>query len=186
MMCLRVTLAFRSYWLADEGAAPGQDLDAQCYRDADGCPAMPMTQVKGTLREAALRLGWDASTTEEIFGAKGAQAKLAWRGDARLPEEDRLFFSRHPAARAQLFRVLRATKIDDAGAAAEKSLRAFEAAVPMTLEGVIGLPEGADAAGMIERLNQAGAAALAFGKLKSDGFGRAICEVAEAKIAGAA
>lgn len=65
-----LTLSFRSSWLSGTGGGRGR------HRDAAGLPAMPMSQVKGTLRETAERLaaggraGWSDDLVQRLFGAR--------------------------------------------------------------------------------------------------------------------
>jgi hypothetical protein len=197
-----LSIRFTSYWLSGTGTAQGRRLNAVTYRDRDGCPAMPMTQVKGQLRETAERLarggdaGWNAQLVELLFGSRAAgggdirelgvadtrsvQGALGFRGDARLSATlcEVLRGEEGKPSRLLLFRRLAATRIDDRGVAEDKSLRAVEAVVPVTLEGqvelILDLPQDID---WVRLLDAACAATLAFGKLKADGYGRAIAMV---------
>lgn len=186
MKAASIELGFTSFWLSGTGAAAGQDVDAACYRDSDGCPAVPMTQIKGVLRESAERLanaeagGWTANLVVAMFGADGdQQGALAWKGDARLSEAERCYFNSDAAARAQLFRVLRATSINAFGVAENRTLRAVEAAVPMSLTGVVHAGPTAPT-NWLDLLDHACAATLAFGKLRTDGYGRVLARATPA------
>ena len=190
-----VTIEFRSYWLSGTGGGRGRHLDAVSHRDADGLPAMPMSQVKGTLRETAERLGrdgragWSCRHVERIFGRQpeagepNEDGAVAFLGDAEIPGANRtgLAGSGERERRRQLYRRVAGTQIDERGSAADRTLRYIEAAVPVTLVGRIEwIAAGAPDPGWIELLDAACAATLAFGKLKNDGYGAAIASVVPA------
>jgi hypothetical protein len=179
-----IVITFTDWWLSGTGRAGSDDVDAVVHCDRFGCPALPMTQVKGQLRESADRLaeagagGWTKELLGTLFGrAAHDRAALAFRGDATLDPATARWFALHPAARDQLKRRRAATRIDEFGVAYDDTLRWVEAAVPLELTGSVvwagdgGPPPGLDWAGL---LDQACAATLAFGKLKTDGYGRAI------------
>jgi hypothetical protein len=188
----RLRIEFTSYWLSGTGTARGRHLDDVCHRDRDGLPAMPMTQVKGQLRETAKRLaarrigGWSEGHIENLFGSRTRpgerspdatrQGALSFPGEARLSVEAIAFLKEEGRdAMRCLFRRIAGTKIDELGAAEDRTLRAVEAAVPVTLHGKVEwiskeLPDP----DWVARLDAACAATLAFGKLKADGYGRAI------------
>lgn len=190
-MTATLRIRFTGFWVAGTGASRGRHLDVVTHRDRLDLPAMPMTQVKGQLRETAERLGWTVTEVADLFGSRAAarpdplsalghndtqSGKLAFRGEARLPEAVRPAFS-DKRTRALLFRRIAATQIDGNGVAADQTLRAIEAVVPLTLEGtVIWIGAAAPAPGWIDRLDELCAATIAFGKLKADGYGRAIAE----------
>ena len=190
-------LAFRSWWLSGTGGGRGRHLDAVCHRDADGLPAMPMSQVKGTLRETAQRLadagraGWCDAVVNRLFGARtegGATSfdgAVAFLGDAEMSATDREgLVGLEPEARrcrGTLYRRIAATSVDDLGVAADRSLRYVEAAKPVNLSGrlewIAADPPDCE---WIALLDAACAATLAFGKLKLDGYGAAIASVVPA------
>lgn len=184
-----LTIEFTGYWIAGEGKG-GAGLDDVTYRDAQGCPAMPMTQVKGQLRETAGRL-WSAKDVGDLFGNGAAEvddgrSPLAFRGEAKLADPVRRWFGTKEGqqAREQLFRTIAATRIDENGVAAGRSLRRIEVAVPMRLVGTVswrGRREPQE--DWVRRLDRVCAATLAFGKGKNDGLGRAIarCTGSEGK-----
>lgn len=78
-MRARIVIDFRSYWFAGTGGGAGRQSDVRCYRDQRGLPAMPMSQVKGTLRESAERLSAAGSALvtderiERLFGGRSDQ-----------------------------------------------------------------------------------------------------------------
>lgn len=188
-------IAFTSYWVAGTGAAGGRHVDAVTYRDRLGLPAMPMTQVKGQLRETAERLangqlgGWTMERVEAFFGSRPKQAaagpgsaetrrgRLSFQGEARLPAAVQAALDQDTSGRERLFRRLAATKINADGVAEDKTLRAIEAAVPLVVEGIVAwIGDTPPAADWIGHMDMVCAATLAFGKLKADGYGRAIAE----------
>ena len=178
----KLTLEFRSWWLSGTGGGRGRLLDAACCRDADGLPAMPMSQVKGTLRETAERLagagqaGWSNALVTRLFGGpadddgRSVQGAVAFRGDARIPEADRAGLAGDDARarRGMLYRRIASTAVDERGAAMDRTLRFVEAAAPVTLAGCLEWaaeePPDADWAAL---LDAAAAATVAFGKMKA-------------------
>ncbi len=194
-------IEFRSYWLSGTGGGRGRHLDAVSHRDAEGLPAMPMSQVKGTLRETAERLardgraGWSDRHIERIFGkspaggASGEEGAVAFLGDAEIPAASRsgLAGSRGRGYRRQLYKRIAATQVDERGAAADRTLRYIEAAVPVTLVGRLEwIAADPPDPKWIDLLDIACAATLAFGKLKNDGYGAAVASVATARAMRAA
>lgn len=176
-----LTIEFTGYWLSGEGKG-GAGLDDVTYRDSDRCPAMPMTQIKGQLRETAGRL-WPPVEVEKLFGsAHGRSADdrspLAFLGEARLPPDVRRWFGHedNKEAQRQLFRAIAATRIDEkTGAAKDLTLRRIEVAVPLTLTGTIEWRgHGEPDEDWVERLDRVCAATIAFGKGKNDGLGRVV------------
>lgn len=182
-----IIIRFTSYWLSGTGRAGSGDVDAVAHRDRFGCPALPMSQVKGQLRETAERLAriedsaWTNDLVQGLFGTRpvdstdhrrSTAARLFFRGDATISEAR--WFQTQPMARAQLFRRIASTRIGPNGAAVNKTLRAIEAAVPMTVCGLVICPEEDCTVDWVGLLDTACAATLAFGRQKNDGFGRAI------------
>jgi hypothetical protein len=193
-MTLRATLTlhFHSYWCCSTGGAGSDLADMPAYRDRDGCPALPMTMVRGQLRETAIQIFGPAITPDllKLFGAPSqknpeekdrAPGLLRFVGEARMAKDDRDFFCAHPPARAQLFKRLMSTRINDRGVAADKTLRSIEACVPLKLTGEVHLDPLADKAlqgAWITHLDHLCAATMAMGKQKTNGFGRVVarCE----------
>ena len=191
-------LDFRSWWLSGTGGGRGRHLDAVCHRDAHGLPAMPMSQVKGTLRETAGRLaavglaGWSTDIVDRLFGTRteengqSMEGAVAFLGDAEIPEVDRKDLAgEEPEARRgreALYRRIAATQVDDFGVAADRSLRYIEAAVPVRLTGRLEwIAADQPDLDWIALLDVACAATLAFGKLKLDGYGAAIASTVPAR-----
>ena len=187
-------LDFRSWWLSGTGGGRGRHLDAVSHRDADGLPAMPMSQVKGTLRETAERLaaggraGWSHDLVELLFGARtgangaSSEGAVAFLGDAEISEDDRRgLWGAGDCARQRrgaLYRRIAATQIGERGAALDRTLRYVEAAAPVTLTGRLEwVAAGPPHSNWITLLDAACAATLAFGKLKLDGYGAAIASI---------
>ena len=189
-----LTLSFRSWWLSGTGGGRGRHLDAVCHRDAAGLPAMPMSQVKGTLRETAERLaagdraGWSDDLVQRLFGTRSegggrsSEGAVAFQGDAEVPASDRGGLTGiDPCVRRRrevLYRRIASTRIDERGAATDRTLRYFEVATPVRLIGrlewIAADPPDLD---WIALLDAACAATLAFGKLKADGYGAAIASI---------
>lgn len=186
-------LSFQGYWIAGTGGGKGRRLDAACHRDGHGFPAFPMSQVKGTLRETAERLaadgsgGWTPEKVSMIFGkpsdAQGSDAAVGFLGDAELPAEvcDQIGVANAPL----LFERIPATRINDAGVAEDRTLRAIEAAVPLDLQGrLVWQAEREPEADWIALLDLAAAATPTLGALKNDGFGTVLARIEPATEAG--
>ena len=185
---VRLILDFQSWWLSGTGGGKGRKLDLVCHRDKDGLPAMPMSEIKGTLRETAEMLarencGWTDGDIRLLFGPRtedgddgpggaldcGHEARVSADYKAHLGGEIDLLFERIPS-----------TRINEAGVAADQTLRAIEAAVPLKIEGRITWDsKEAPPTNWIDLLDMAAAATPAFGKGKFDGFGKAIATVEE-------
>lgn len=178
-----ITLELSSYWLASTGAAGSGLADAPAYRDADGCPALPMTMVRGQLRDTALSVHGELSgDLKTLFGKEDHTGALRFIGEARLPEGERAWFRAHPEARAQLFRRLPSTKINLRGVAEDKTLRSIEACVPLTLNGEVELDLASGVAietNWTDLLDQLCAATLFIGREKTNGLGRVIATCSE-------
>lgn len=177
----QITIDFQGYWLSGTGGSGAGDADVFAYRDRHGCPAMPMTQIKGILRESAGRIwergdarinmlfGWGDSSGEQ-------QGALRFAGDASIA--DAAWYAAHFDHRAALFAVLRSTHLEQ-GVAKRNSLRGVEVALPMRISGVVQhTGEGDDWRG---DLAQICAATIALGKESHRGLGQAIvsCEHAD-------
>ena len=195
-----LTIEFRSWWLSGTGGGRGRLLDAACYRDADNLPAMPMSQIKGTLRETAERLakagraGWNGDLVKRIFGSRSDEAgqsapgAVSFFGDAAISENDRIGLVGEAACkrRETLYQRIASTAVDEQGTARDRTLRYVEAAVPVTLEGRLEWTDGSPDSDWIAALDAAAAATVAFGKLKADGYGAALANVTRVEEATAA
>lgn len=171
-----VTIDFHDWWIAGTGATGEGDTDMEIVRDAAGCPAVPGTQVKGMIREAAAAFGLLDRAMEALLGTPEAgQAAVRFGALALLPAADRAAFAAEAEARAALFGLFRATAIDEAsGLAKTETLRSARVAVPMSLELRLDWIGDADPPDdWVSRLDQLLALVPAFGKLKADGMGRA-------------
>ena len=178
-------IRFTSFWISGRGTAGGRFSDVIAHRDEWDCPAMPMSQVKGQLRESAERLaalgagGWGAAAVRQIFGAQDTLAgDVAFPGEARLPGDLRAWLAVDKSKRSELFRRIASTRVDGNGVAQDQTLRAIEAAVPVTLTAqLFWRGEQTPKSDWVALLDHAAAATLAFGKLKQDGYGRAIATI---------
>ena len=192
-----ITIKFTDYWLSSTGGSGKGDLDMVCHRDTNGCPALPMTQVKGMLRETAERM-LPPKCVVKLFGeretvstdkaknnlpkAPPKEGSLRFSGDALMSPADRAWFAKmeNKDKRAALFARLRSTAITETGVAQTNSLRTAEVAMPLELTGRIDWT-GRDTPpeNWIETLNQLCKLTFAFGHGKNDGLGRAIASCAE-------
>jgi hypothetical protein len=199
-MSRSVTLVVRidSYWRAGTGRGAAGRLDALCIRDRDGLPCLPGRAVKGLLRDAVDRAeqwGWFAhrprpALTTRLFGEEGfrrtedgspdmtrpypAAASGCLRvSNAVLPPGDRAWLKKEPQLIAHLFGTMNSTAIrHDTGAALDRSLRAEEVAMPMTLEAEIAELGGGAPPDWPEVLALAIPLVRAVGSGKSRGLGR--------------
>lgn len=196
-MSASLKIRFLDWWLAGTGQSLAGGSDKNAYRDEWGCPALPASQVKGTLREtASLWAGWDDQQVVAYFGshsdatdaAQSVPGHLVFSGDARLEGPDRAWFAANPGAQKELFGRLPATAIDpQTGTAKDRSLRQIEAVVPMELCLVVSW-DGADPPpdDWVDRLDELCAFTPAFGAGKQDGFGRAVAKIERLRDGGEA
>jgi hypothetical protein len=179
-----ITITFSDYWLSSTGGSGKGDLDMVCARDADGCPILPMSQVKGMLRETAELLYPDKEVID-LFGERTIEnapkppkeGALRFSGNASLRHEDHFWFAKNTGSRAGLFSRLRSTQITDAGVADDNSLRTAEVAVPLTLQSTIyWVGSGEPPKDTLDTLCKL---TFAFGHGKNDGLGRAMAKCSE-------
>lgn len=175
-------ITFSDYWLSSTGGSGKGDLDMVCARDVAGCPILPMTQVKGMLRETA-ELIYPDNKVVQFFGERTIadaaepprEGALRFSGNASLPKPEVAWFSQNAESRAALFSRLRSTKINRDGVAETNSLRTAEVAVPLTLTGQIDwVGKGNPQEDWIKTLDTLCKLTFAFGHGKNDGLGRSI------------
>ena len=181
-----ITIEFLDWWHAGTGRSGHGDADMIAYRDRFGCPALPMTHVKGVLRDTAERFGLRGDDLVKLFGEANpgiekpdvTGAGLAFTGDASLEPEEREWFKAHTTERGQLFGWLSATRIDEkTGAASAETLRSIEVCVPLKLTKRIDwIGRGDPPANWVCDLDRVCALTPAFGKQRNDGLGRAIAQ----------
>lgn len=183
-----ITITMLDWWLGGTGETQTGGSDESAYRDEWGCPALPASQVKGTLRETAeLWAGWPAQQIERFFGhrsAKGAiigdkkrrEGALLFGPDAGLPKPIRAALENDPERRSRLFSSVPATAIDPTtGTASDKSLRQIEVVVPMPLMLHVRWDHPIEQDDeWVQKLDHLCALTPAFGALKQDGFGRCV------------
>lgn len=184
-MTIVLRITFLDWWHGGTGQSGMADADMIALRDRFGCPALAMTQVKGTLRETADHF-WEPEQVVRYFGEAtnaasppddAEQGAIRFSGLMTISEAEGAWFAANEQERGQLFGLLYATAIDETtGTAKARSLRQIEAAVPMTLEAEISLRKRAPDPDWVERLDALCALTPAFGKLKNDGYGRAVAQ----------
>lgn len=152
---LKLNITFSEYWHAGTGITGGNHLDALVQKDADKLPLLNGRHIKGLLRQAVrLNEEWGALKAMQLPACADQQAK-SWEtylfgainqsltsdstfagivcvSDACLSAAEKAFIKEHQYIN-QLYRTLYSTAIEESGVAKEKSLRAIEVAVPMTL-----------------------------------------------------
>lgn len=182
----RIVIDFTGYWVGGTGAGKGRQADVACHRDRRGLPALPISQVKGTLRETADRMV-AAGTLEaeirntllgersdDVDGREPKQAAIDFLDDAVMPEDAAGAYP-DAAAAARLFSRLPQTAMTDDGVAKDRTLRTTEVARPVRLVGQLRVRPGTKPPpDWVDVLDRICAATLAFGKAKTDGLGRAI------------
>ncbi len=180
-----ITIRFLDWWHAGTGHSGAGDVDMVAYRDRAGCPAMPMTQIKGILRETAEEMKlMPRDEINRFFGERSEPgvtvnadgAAVAFTGEAALTADEQAWFHANPKAQGMLFGWLRSTAIDeDTGAAKGETLRSIEACVPVTLSKTIEwIGPGECPGDWLDQLDLLCAMTPAFGKMTNDGLGRAI------------
>lgn len=180
-----ISIRFLDWWHAGTGHSGAGDADMIAYRDRFGCPAMPMTQVKGILRETATEFGLlTQRDIDTFFGEKSlpgvtvnAQgAAIAFSGDASLSRDEQAWFGANSGCQGTLFGWLRSTAIDDrTGSAKAETLRSIEVCAPMMLcRTVEWIGDDDPPANWAEQLDLVCAMTPVFGKQSRDGLGRAI------------
>jgi hypothetical protein len=179
----RISITFTDYWLGGTGGSGKGDVDVAAYRDDAKCPAMPMTQIKGTLRETARDHGvWSEAALERYFGRQleegderpELQAAIRFAGDAMLATQDQNWFAANDAARSALFSTLRSTALNESGVAKNQSLRSVEVCHPCSIvKEVEWVCPGEPDTNWIADLSLLCQLTFAFGRMKNDGLGRA-------------
>lgn len=136
-MTLRYELKFFDYWHVSSGLSGGAALDSYVVKDDLGLPYMPGKTIKGLVREMA-ELFWDKENIDKCFGKKSGDTTMGecYFGNATLEESVAKEIVSHSLTH-NLFNVVSATRIDENGVAADKSLRDIEVVVPIVLHGSI-------------------------------------------------
>jgi len=175
-----ITIAFTGFWVGGTGGSGASGADVIAYRDRRGYPALPMTQVRGKLRETAKRV-WGKPAAERWFGTPGGagqgHSSIRFAGDATLGDladglQNALFSTRYATALNQ-------------GIVIDKSLREIEVVLPCTIAGRVEWVDAEPDDDWIEQLDQLCALTMAFGKLTNDGLGRAIASAKPLEVADA-
>jgi hypothetical protein len=183
-----ITITMLDWWLGGTGGTEAGGADKNAYRDEWGCPALPASQVKGTLRESAeLWAGWTDEEVALFFGLgtggtgihedkREFEGAMDFGAEAGLPMPIRMALEGDPEKRSRLFSRVPAMAINsETGTALDTSLRQIEVIVPMqlTLE-VRWLSSTPQPDDWVEKLDQLCALTPSFGALKQDGFGRCV------------
>lgn len=203
MPIARVQFVLLGPWHAGTGRGEGAGADALVNTDEAGLPFLPGRTVKGLLRDAAEiavhagaleRAAWRAA-----FGHEGEDGHEEMRyrtvpgqlvfGSAHLGEDEadadawRAWASQSPPpeGRAQLFRTVASTALDQGGSAAQSTLRTVQIAMPATLVATVGLaPDAAlDRAAALAVLRAAAPHLYAIGAHRTRGLGRCVVRVQE-------
>ncbi|WP_373549467.1 RAMP superfamily CRISPR-associated protein [Haliscomenobacter sp.] len=137
-------IEFYTYWHTGSGLSGGTDANLTVIKNQLGLPFIPGRTLKGLLREAATLLNeLDATLVtktfiETVFGVgedenthQISKEAMCYFGNAELSQY--LSNSLQAEHKKQLYPVLASTAIDDAGQAANGSLRQLEVCIPLTL-----------------------------------------------------
>lgn len=195
---MKISFQMLSYWRVGTGEESGSALDAVCARDKDGLPYIPGRQVRGLFREAAtdaIGLNWIDAHETDLFGSRQSATADTASDDAHdtnagtLRFENASFPTAEKAAligntelSRRLFEIKRATAINrETGTAKNRSLRAEEVAIPMTLiaevTGMHGAPDGWE-----RHLSESAPLIRAIGNGRNRGLGRVIVTCNEKSV----
>lgn len=187
-----ITIKFIDYWHAGTGSTGKGDADMTTFRDEWGCPAMPMSQIKGILRETAETFALlKDDELNQFFGKRSEQnvyvaqeSAISFTGNALLADAQRNWLGSdvNKSYRDSLFSSQKSTAINPAtGTAKNNSLRSIEVVVPLTLVKKVSWAAEEPPEDWIGLIDMICAMTPAFGKAVHDGLGRAIatCQKAE-------
>lgn len=189
-------------WHPGTGRGEGPGADAIVNTDASGLPFLPGRTLKGLLRDGA-RLAvaagaLDAGLLDRLFGHEGAGGEDATRyrtvagalhltsatvgedpGDAAAWQA---WAARNHDARAQLFRTVASTRLDERGVAADGTLRTIQVAIPVPLVATATLADGSGVprSDALAALKTIAPLIYAVGAHRTRGLGRCIVTVKEA------
>lgn len=186
---INYTIELLSDWHVSSGLSGGADADIIILKDDNNLPYIPGKTIKGLLREALEEINelQEDKCSEEIINKLFGEKKE----DDTTPKEDdfgtKSFFSNAILAENQqneiisnnldsyLYRNLSSTTINEKGLAMEKSLRAMEVCMPLSLEATItGVSEKED-----EMLKMAMKWTRRLGMKRNRGFGKCIFNLKE-------
>ena len=144
-MTINYELKFFDYWHVSSGLSGGAALDSYVIKDSAGLPYVPGKTIKGLVRETA-ELFWDQGDIDKCFGSRGGKGEQKNNDDttqaqcyfssATIDEKIAAEITSNKLER-NLFEIISATKIDENGIVADKSLRDIEVVLPITLIGKI-------------------------------------------------
>ena len=145
----KIQFQINNYWQAGTGYGGGALVDSLVNKDINGLPFLPGRTIKGLMRDAVSRVEQWGHIPEEathcFFGSLPLEDGITRLetepgaiaiSDAVLPEEMTKWLS-HPEnaeIRQGLFKQISSTAINpETGCAIDKSLRAIEVTIPLTL-----------------------------------------------------
>ena len=144
-MTINYELKFFDYWHISSGLSGGSALDSYVVKDSTSLPYVPGKTIKGLVREAA-EMFWDRGDIDKCFGSRDSKVGQENNDDttqaqcyfssATIDEKIAAEITSNELE-SNLFEIISATKIDENGIAADKSLRDIEAVLPITLIGRI-------------------------------------------------
>jgi CRISPR/Cas system CSM-associated protein Csm3 (group 7 of RAMP superfamily) len=178
---IKYTIQFLSDWHCGSGLSGGAETDADIIKDEYGIPYVPGKTIKGLLRYALDEIlqvqpnKVNKTEVEVLFGEGGKLSGAAFFSNASLVEHGDV---KDNQLAEHLFRNVASTQIDDNGVAVDKSLRVMEVCMPVTLSGIIQVPQE-DIEQTITLLDMAMKWTRAIGVNRNRGLGRCIIQLAK-------
>ena len=178
----QLTIEILTYWHAGSGSGRGGDVDALVLKDRHGLPYLPGKTVKGLLREAM----WNCEEvgqvaehrTDALFGkaapegrSDGSTPGVLVFDDFTLPDAEHAWLAAKVNApvREALYERFASTKLNEQGMADDRTLRATELCVPLTLTAIITGPDNDE---WVEDVRNACVLVRALGSHRQRGLGR--------------
>lgn len=151
MITINYTIELLSDWHVSSGLSGGANTDSIVLKDDNGLPYIPGKTIKGLLREALEEINelqenkCSKADINKLFGEKKEDDKTTEENDfgtdshfsnATLPQNEQNEIITNKL-NSYLYRNLSSTTINEKGLAKNKSLRAMEVCMPLTLESKI-------------------------------------------------
>ncbi len=188
---IKVSVEFQTYWQVSSGRGAGYFMDSLIEKDQDGLPYVSGKTLKGLFKANVEKIEyWQTKQnvqTQALFGSiTGEESRqettpgVLGFSNLRLSPEEVQQLNQQPSLKAQLTRSISSTKIDhETGVAQNKSLRTFQVAKPLTLEGEISLmsKQHFTEQDVLDILSQAESFITHIGAKKSRGYGQVLVSV---------
>lgn len=140
-MTIQYTITLLSEWHVNSGLTGGASVDNIMLKDSDKLPYIPGKTIKGLLRDALEEMNKvqeEKFSIEELMGKdKDSTGTESFFTNATLSQTERKDLVNNNL-QGYLYRNIASTKIEEkTGIAQDKSLRAMEVCMPLTLHGEI-------------------------------------------------